>query len=147
MQGSFDFIVNGKTLDYHASAGGSFGELALLYNSPRQASVQATSEATVWRIDRQTFRSTLANSTNKQKEMITAALSRAALFAGMTDEQLERVADAVQIVKHPANHRIIEKGTQGDIFYMIQSGDVKCTDIGEPGMVTRALARALSLLR
>ncbi len=101
----------------------------------------------MWRIDRQTFRSTLANSASKQKDMITAALSRAALFSGMTDEQLERVADAVQIVKHPANHRIIEKGTQGDIFYMIQSGDVKCTDIGEPGMVTRALARALSLLR
>ena len=59
------------------------------------------------------------------------ALSRVELLAGLTDEQLEKVTDAVQIVKYGPNHRIIEKNTAGDIFYMIQTGSVKCTNIGD----------------
>src|SRR5207253_1942225 len=36
--------------------GSSFGELALLYNSPRAATVTATVASSVWTLDRWTFR-------------------------------------------------------------------------------------------
>ena len=35
--------------------GEGFGELALLYNAPRAATITATSESIVWRLDRDTF--------------------------------------------------------------------------------------------
>lgn len=35
--------------------GEGFGELALLYNAPRAATITATAESTVWRLDRDTF--------------------------------------------------------------------------------------------
>lgn len=44
------------------SAGGSFGELALLYFAPRAASVRAVQDSVVWVIDRKTFKDTLAKS-------------------------------------------------------------------------------------
>ena len=34
-----------------------FGEMALMYNAPRAATVTSVSEATVWVVDRFTFRS------------------------------------------------------------------------------------------
>ena len=35
--------------------GEAFGELALLYNSPRQASIKAKSNCVLWSLDRETF--------------------------------------------------------------------------------------------
>lgn len=39
-----------------AGPGGSFGELALMYNAPRAASVVSTSPGVLWALDRITFR-------------------------------------------------------------------------------------------
>ena len=41
---------------------GSFGELALLYNCPRAATVKCTSSGVAWALDRMTFRHVLASS-------------------------------------------------------------------------------------
>lgn len=37
------------------SPGEGFGELALLYNAPRAASIQAVEDSIVWKLDRDTF--------------------------------------------------------------------------------------------
>jgi hypothetical protein len=39
--------------------GAGFGELALMYNTPRAASIKTTSECVVWEIDRQSYRGIL----------------------------------------------------------------------------------------
>jgi cGMP-dependent protein kinase 2 len=44
------FKVNTK------SAGDVFGEISLMYNCPRSATVAATTDAVVWVLDRDTFR-------------------------------------------------------------------------------------------
>lgn len=45
---------NAKNLKTY-QPGEGFGELALLYNCPRAATITATSDSSVWRLDRDTF--------------------------------------------------------------------------------------------
>ena len=72
-KGEFSFLVDGKLVG-SSKEGASFGELALLYGSPRAATVQASSAATVWKLDRVTFRATLAASTARSTSSVKDSL-------------------------------------------------------------------------
>jgi cAMP-dependent protein kinase regulator len=48
---------------------GSFGELALMYNMPRAATVQADSDGSLWAMDRQTFRRIVLKNAYKKRKM------------------------------------------------------------------------------
>lgn len=54
-------------------------------------------------------------------------LKKGHLFRGLSDEQLESVADSLEEVSAQADKVLIKQGTQGDHFYMIQSGSVSVT--------------------
>lgn len=62
--GQFDIFVTGKdgvtAKVASRGPGSSFGELALMYNSPRAATVTALAQAAVWAVDRWTFRRVVA---------------------------------------------------------------------------------------
>jgi len=45
-----------------------FGELALLYNCKRAASIRATSDCVLWKLDRETFNHIVKDSARKQRE-------------------------------------------------------------------------------
>src|SRR5271170_3936389 len=62
-EGGFDFYIRKSGVNTGlgdrvggVGAGGSFGELALMYNAPRAASVVSTSVGVLWALDRITFR-------------------------------------------------------------------------------------------
>ena len=57
----------------HVAPGGSFGELALLYFVPRAATVVASTDATVWVIDRSQFKSILMKAGGKVVEKAVAS--------------------------------------------------------------------------
>lgn len=54
---------------YKYENGGSFGELALMYNMPRAATIQAASQGSLWAMDRQTFRRILLKSAFRKRKM------------------------------------------------------------------------------
>lgn len=55
---------------------GSFGELALLYNMPRAASIQAETPGHLWAMDRQTFRRILLKSAFRKRKMYESLLDQ-----------------------------------------------------------------------
>ncbi|XP_006108722.3 cAMP-dependent protein kinase type I-beta regulatory subunit-like, partial [Myotis lucifugus] len=54
-QGEVDVYVNGEWVT-NISEGGSFGELALIYGTPRAATVKAKTDLKLWGIDRDSYR-------------------------------------------------------------------------------------------
>jgi CRP-like cAMP-binding protein len=92
-RGRFDIIVNGKKVaDFgEGTPNMSFGELALLYNSPRAATVQATTTCKLWSLDRVTFRGVVAKAAHAQHNRLKTTLRRG-ILEDLTDEQIGKVA-------------------------------------------------------
>ncbi len=66
-RGSLEVIVNDKFVR-DLKSGEGFGELALLYNAPRSASVKTTENCYLWGIDRHTFRKAVEEMITKEYE-------------------------------------------------------------------------------
>jgi CRP-like cAMP-binding protein len=130
--GDFDILVNDVKVASRGP-GDFFGELALMYNAPRAASVIASTAAKVWGLDRITFRNMVASNREDQLSAISKGLHEVKLLSSLTDDQIDRIAEAVQLIDFKPGDVIIRKGEAGDkasTFYMVKSGRVICTDIG-----------------
>ena len=74
-EGGFDFYIKKAGVQGlgdkvgNVGAGGSFGELALMYNAPRAASVVSTSPGILWALDRITFRRILMDVSRPKKSL------------------------------------------------------------------------------
>lgn len=58
------------------SEGGSFGELALIYGTPRAASIEAKTDVKLWAIDRDTYRRILMGQFIKKRKTYEEFLSK-----------------------------------------------------------------------
>jgi len=66
-KGNLEVIVNNK-VKRELKVGDGFGELALLYNAPRSASVKAQENCNLWGIDRNSFRKAVEEMITKEYE-------------------------------------------------------------------------------
>jgi len=128
-KGSFRFIVDGEEVGL-CKAGESFGELALLYNCPRAATVESHESSELWCLERSTYRHIIAGNVAKKQQEVRKALRKVSILQGLSGEQIGRLLDAVETVRFKAGETIIRKGDAGNIFFMIKKGQVKCTRAG-----------------
>ncbi|KAI9752893.1 MAG: hypothetical protein M1815_000224 [Lichina confinis] len=117
--------------------GGSFGELALMYNAPRAATVISTeSGSCLWALDRVTFRRILMDSTFQRRRMYENFLEEVPLLASLTSYERFKIADALNSQKFPALSTIIRQGDPGEAFYILESGQAEAYKDGIDGPVT-----------
>ena len=62
---------------------GAFGELALLYNMPRAATIKAITNGTLWAMDRQTFRRILLKSAYKKRKMYEDLINKVPMLKSL----------------------------------------------------------------
>ncbi|EFC48916.1 cAMP-dependent protein kinase regulatory subunit [Naegleria gruberi] len=109
-------------------AGDAFGELALIYGTPRAATVRAKSDCKLYAINRITFRRIVMMNTKRKREMYEDFLKRVPLLETLTDYERMTVADAlVQETYNPESDKgryIIKQGDRGDAFYIVIEGEV-----------------------
>ena len=106
--------------------GGSFGELALMYNAPRAATVVSASKGgMLWALDRVTFRRILMDSAFQKRRMYEGFLEEVHLLKDLKTYERAKIADALESVKYPAGTVIINEGDAGDNFYLLESGEAQ----------------------
>ncbi|KAJ3294636.1 hypothetical protein HK104_003454 [Borealophlyctis nickersoniae] len=145
--GDFFYAVESGTLDVFVSRngqppvkvtdygpGGSFGELALMYNAPRAATVVATGDCVLWALDRVTFRRILMENTSRKRRMYEAFLEEVPLLMSLEPYERHKIADALESVTFNDSEVVIRQGDVGDAFYIIESGEARVTRTDENGI-------------
>ena len=84
-RGLLEVIVNDKA-KRELKTGDGFGELALLYNAPRSASVKCLEQCHLWAIDRNTFRRAVEEMITKEYEENRKFMEVVRFFHNLTNE-------------------------------------------------------------
>ncbi len=130
--GAVTFTVNGESVG-EASDGGSFGDLALLYDCPRAATCTTVGSCKLWRVDQNAFRQILANSTLNKDRAVLDTLKKVPFLKGLDIEYLNKIANSVETKKFSKGTKIIKKGEVGLEFFVVKSGSVSVEDIESGG--------------
>ena len=126
----------GKTEPTHLKnyePGEAFGELALLYNAPRAATITTKTPALLWSLDRATFNHIVKDSASKKRERYDNFLKSVKILQSMDAYERSKLPDALKSFEYSAGDYIIKEGEDGNIFYMIVSGEAIATKTIEPG--------------
>lgn len=107
--------------------GDAFGELALLYNCPRAASVVAQDKTILWSLDRETFNHIVKDAAAKRRERYETFLKGVPILESMEAYERTQMCDALQTEKHPKGKVIVQQGDPGDKFYIIEAGEAVVT--------------------
>ncbi|GMJ07408.1 hypothetical protein like AT2G20050 [Hibiscus trionum] len=120
---------NGEVLrvlqKYTAEKLSSFGELALMYNKPLQASVRAVSSGTLWALKREDFRGILMSEFSNLSSL--KLLRSVDLLSRLTILQLSHVADSLSEVSFSNGQAIVKRNEALSALYIIQKGQVRIT--------------------
>lgn len=131
-EGTCEIFINDESLG-HIESGSSFGDLALMYNSPRAATIRAVTYCTLWTLDRVFFRQAMVTSSSNQNVQLSQFLSKIALFASIGVQKLNQLARSLTKQTYDDGQQIIRQGDIGDQFYVIFKGKVKVTKADDSG--------------
>jgi len=111
-------------------AGDVTGELALLYNCPRAASVEAREECILWQLDRDTFSNIVKEAAQRKRDRYDAFLGNVPLLAAMDAYERSQLADALKSEEFKDGAVICTEGDVGHTFYIIEDGAAVATKAG-----------------
>lgn len=129
-EGSVAFYIDGVKCG-EASNGATFGELALLYNSPRAASVFTQSPSKLFTLDRVTFKRIMVAKLSEKRRHSQEVLASIDVFSHIPDSLRLRISDALHPVSFKKGDVVLREGDIGRDFYLIDEGTVNVTKDGK----------------
>ncbi|XP_013365946.1 PREDICTED: cAMP-dependent protein kinase type II-beta regulatory subunit [Chinchilla lanigera] len=129
-RGTFDIYVKcdgvGRCVGNYDNRG-SFGELALMYNTPRAATITATSPGALWGLDRVTFRRIIVKNNAKKRKMYESFIESLPFLKSLEVSERLKVVDVIGTKVYNDGEQIIAQGDLADSFFIVESGEVKIT--------------------
>ena len=146
-EGIFDVLSRRNGVDVKVnskSRGDIFGEISLLFESPRTASVVSASGGTVWVLNRARFRALtrkVAVESNLQNEVF---LNSVPAFAPLDADARLRLAEALVERRFEPGHVVVREGdVDADTFYLIVRGEAIVTVRNETSKVFEGVEEAV----
>jgi len=115
------------------SSGESFGELALLYNAPRAASIRSKTSCVLWSLDRETFNNIVKQANAGKMNKYMSFLKSVEILCTLDEYELSQICDSLKICSYKKNDYVMREGEAGDIFYIIEEGTASAFKIAEIG--------------
>jgi cAMP-dependent protein kinase regulator len=116
-------VINGnKTHLKNYEPGEGFGELALLYNAPRAATITATVASNCWRLDRGTFNHIVKDAAQRKREKYEDFIEKVEILESLSSYERTNLVDAMTSETFKKGENIITEGDMGDRFYVINEG-------------------------
>jgi CRP-like cAMP-binding protein len=103
------------------------GEIALMYSCARNDSVRATTDATLWCLNRAAYRRILIRSNQELHHRAELFLKTFQVLYALSDDERTQIASALKPVEFHDGEYIIKQGEIGTKFYLLESGSVKVT--------------------
>jgi len=134
--GNFLFVIEAGTLDCvkkidgvekvvkTCDVGDVFGELALLYNCPRAASVVAKGTCVCWQLDRESFNHIVKDAAVTRREKYDKFLQSVALISSIDAYERSQIADALVSEDFKKGDSIVRQDEPGDKFYIVEEGQL-----------------------
>lgn len=111
------------------TSGQSFGELALLYNAPRAATIIAKTNCLLWALNRNCFNAIIRNSAVKKRGEYERFLQSVEILQTMNQYEIGQICDAIKVETVPSGIRIISQNEEGNTFYLLEKGEAYATKL------------------
>jgi cGMP-dependent protein kinase len=129
--GRFEVSVKGKGVVNVFEDVRIFGEMAILYNAKRNATIKAVKPGRVWVLDRSAYQQLTVTSTIKEHDEMLEFLKNVPRLNKIDVKALRKVATLLKVKYFSPGTVIVKQGDRGDKFYIIRAGSVTITREGE----------------
>lgn len=103
-----------------------FGEIALLQNDKRTASIVAQTDCETWVLNGDTFKAIIAVQSIKRRNISLEYLNNVELFNSLEQYEKLKLIDGLKVVSVSAGEFIFHEGDTGEHFYIIEEGSIEC---------------------
>ncbi|KAH8378480.1 hypothetical protein KR093_011630 [Drosophila rubida] len=103
------------------------GELAILYNCQRTATITAITECNLWAIERQCFQTIMMRTGLIRQAEYTDFLKSVPIFKDLPEDTLIKISDVLEETHYQRGDYIVRQGARGDTFFIISKGKVRVT--------------------
>ncbi|XP_060688136.1 cGMP-dependent protein kinase 2 isoform X1 [Hemiscyllium ocellatum] len=129
-EGKLEVLQNNKILT-SISIWTTFGELAILYNCTRTASVKALSRVKTWVLDQDVFRNIMRGTAQARHDQYRNFLRSVSLLKNLPEDKLAKIVDCLEVEYYDKGDYIIREGEEGSTFFILANGKVKVTQSTE----------------
>ena len=103
-----------------------FGEIALLYNDKRTASVTAITECEAWVLSGDVFKHIIAAHSIQRRNISFEYLDKVEMFKALETYEKIKLIDGLKVVSYNNQEFVFHQGDVGNHFYIIEKGQMEC---------------------
>lgn len=124
-EGKMTVEIDGEIKKRLTPADGGFGELALMFNAPRSASIKAETTCFLWYIDRKTFKTAVEEVISATYNENKAFIDKSLYLSELSNGQRQAVADISMSQYYEKYSKICKEGELASSFYILKSGRIR----------------------